>query len=73
MDNHCTPECFPYTSMLGMIYVSLAERHGIGGDRQDVLRREYERLAEYGWKPDRVVWGPKSLLRASTYWYMRET
>ena len=29
-------------------------------------------LAEYGWKPHRIVGAQKSISRASTHWYMRE-
>ena len=32
-----------------------------------------ERLAEYGWKPDRILGAPKSLSGASIFRYIRET
>ena len=32
-----------------------------------------ERLAEYGWKPHRVLVAPKNQSQAPIYWYVRET
>ena len=51
----------------GSIYASIYDY------AKNLQARVYERLAEYGWGPHRVVLGStKKLSRASVYWCARE-